>query len=199
MEIETIKKLAKEALEDSINHGYEDHRKPVSRICTKAICEVAEAVSAYRDNRMASIRGFIRSNQINDKQPEHPSYDDNFVTNYRTRVKDTVQDEMTDVVIYMLVLIASFDEKQYKIDSGTDIVRFPQSNDFIYSAGNLITIINFIPASPDPIASAIRVIAFIESWMHVVTGDDLEWMLRYKMRFNKLRPYRHGRKDDPTI
>ena len=196
MEAATIKRLSKEALEDSIAHGYRDHETAPDRICTKAMCEVAEAVSAFRDNKLAKVRGFIRSNQINDKQSDHPSHDDNFMTNYRARMKDSVQDELADVVIYLLILISKFDDQDIPDISKERYKIIP--DDFVMAAGQLMRYLT-ICTWPAEVFNAVRAIDYIERWMYHVTGDDLEWCVEQKMKFNKLRPYRHGRKDDPTL
>lgn len=199
MEAETIKKLAAEAVLDSIAHGYEDHRKERSRVCVKAICEVAEAVEAFRDNNFAKIRGFIRANKINDGQPDHPSHDDRFMVNYRTRMKDSVQDEMTDVVIYLFILLSTYGYDISKVTKKEMVYNSFIPDDFITAAGLVMSRILSITSSENPVREILIVINIIERWMYNETGDDLEWMIGYKMKFNKLRPYRHGRKEDPTI
>lgn len=194
MEASKIKQLSKEALKCSIDHGYRDHETPPFRICTKAICEVAEAVSAYRDGKMANLKGFSRSNKLNESL-DPQNHDRRFMSNYRARVKDSVQDELADVVIYLLILISKYDEEIPDI-SRERYQAIP--DDFVTAAGYLIKHIG-VCEWPGVVFNAVRCIDYIERWMYNVTGDDLEYFVEHKMKFNKLRPYRHGRKDDPTI
>lgn len=195
MSPEKIRQLSKEALQCSIEHGYRDHETPLFRICTKAICEVAEAVSAYRDGKLAKTRGFIRSNRINESMdPKH--YDDRFRENYLARVKDSVQDELADVVIYLLILISKYDDEIPDI-SRDRYQAIP--DDFVMAAGYLISHLQTCETIGVSVFNAVRCIDYIERWMYNVTGDDLEYFVEQKMKFNKLRPYRHGRNNDPTL
>lgn len=195
MSPEKIKQLSKEALKCSIDHGYRDHETPPFRICTKAICEVAEAVSAYRDGKFAKVQGFSRSNKINESL-DPQNHDRRFMENYRARVKDSVQDELADVVIYLLILISKYDEEIPDI-SRERYQAIP--DDFVMAAGHLIVHLRCCEYHPLEVFNAVRCIDYIERWMYTVTGDDLEYFVEHKMKFNRFRPFRHGRKDDPTI
>lgn len=203
MKAEMIKLLSEEAANDSIAHGYIDNRKPLRRLLTKAVCELAEAVSAYRDGKIAGKAVYKRKKTsimkiaINCENDEKIR-DSMLYSNYIDRIKDTVQDELADVMIYLMIALYFFNKpKRLKL-------MYPyikkHTDDFVESAG---IIIPFIYKSDDEMMRFeeyfLAIYEWMKDWLDDLTGEDLDFYIHEKMMFNKLRPYRHGRKDDPTL
>lgn len=184
-----IIELAKEIAKDSEAHGYEDRNHYVFRTLTKASCEIAEAVEAYRDRRNAGLLPYIAEKEAIKDEHSFPTYGERLMKLYDKYVKNSVQDEMADAAIYMMLAIAITPEIDYLEEDYGMIYLY---DDFVSNAG---IIQKHMLNKDDPHA----IICAIERWCNDLYGQELETFIRLKMEYNHYRPYRHGRINDPTV
>lgn len=195
-----LHELARLASKDSKDHGYEDHLKPVYRTLYKAAVEVAEAVNAYRDNKFVGALTYNDSKKIISKNLSADTRNAIFKKTYEDLAKDTVQDELADVAIYLLVaagnLEADFSEMErvprHALSYGM------KNEDFVCLAGYLMSELTD-PRHEDIQYTIFSLLNYLDVWFEEVLNQSLEYWICEKMEYNKLRPYRHGRKDDPTL
>lgn len=202
---ETLNKLAKAAAADSQAHGYEDHLKPVTRTLHKAAFEVAEAVNAYRDSRYCTksiyedAKSLTASLTIPDNTRLKMQMND-----YETYAKDTVQDEIADAAIYVLVaagnINADFTVPERMTEHEIQRLIGYCDGDFITTAANIVHSLTCIKRYDNDFWRVLlSYIDYLTLWLEQLTGEDLEYYIREKMLYNKRRPYRHGRDNDPTL
>lgn len=202
---ETLNALARQAAADSQAHGYEDHLKPVTRTLHKAAFEVAEAVNAYRDSRYCTKSIYEDAKALTASLIESEwAIGINKKVDYEKFVKDTVQDELADAAIYILVaagnINADFTVPNRTTEYAIRRLIGDRNGDFITVAANIIyTLTDVNRYDNDLWSSLLSYIDYLTLWLEQLTGEDLEYYIREKMAYNQQRPYRHGRDNDPTL
>lgn len=157
-------------------HGWHDKELSDETYLMLIITEIAEAVQADRDNRHADIEAFKK-------------YEDriDFKENFERQVKNTVEDELADVVIRSLDLAGLRDIKLSTPMKVRGNILFPFA-EYAFNTCHVLTY-NNVPLA-DKIENVIdRILFYCES-----KGIDLWWYVEQKMRYNELRPYKHGGK-----
>ena len=182
-----LNKLRDEAFEIAKAHGWHDEELQDETYLMLIITEIAEAVQADRKNRHA----FLDSGML--KMREFP--DDTFVTNFDWLIKGTVEEELSDIIIRCLDL-AGVRGKDIYIDE--------------YMAKYVLDFIKREPSFPEVAYEMCRFAAFTDeslglserigciislSELYCKQKDiDIEWFIKQKMKYNKLRSFKHGNK-----
>lgn len=156
------------------------------------LTEIAEAVNADRKDKHADVAGF----------KEYQTYYGSFLPSEETRtirfredfeayIKNTVEDELADIVIRCFDLAGlrgiDLSETAAFID---DIESMKENKDFIdfcYMLSGIAT----CDSGTD--VKTISIIGSVLSYCKF-NGIGIEWFIEQKMKYNKLRPYRHGGK-----
>lgn len=193
--------LAAKAAKDSISKGY---NPDLGLYFWLTICaaEVGEAIDAYRCGRMTNMPDFSRAEEaIKTICKSKAAYTTLLATIYRDKVKDSVDDELADVAIYILsiaghnnvdFLLASRFNKSYYESALKD-------KGFVHNCGDLMSAIidaRHKDKDDDLSTSFIGIIDYVEELMSKTTGGSLLFWIKRKMEYNKTRPYLHGRKND---
>ena len=188
-----LNNLRDEAYSIAKANGWHDEELPDETYLMLIITEIAEAVQADRKDKHADV----------DKFKEYQTYYGTFLPSEEIRtirfredfeayIKNSVEDELSDVVIRCLDLAGlrniEFDYALKLMESGMKKVNkaFPV---FMYeccadiSNGSLATLarrLNVIVAA---------IICYCKQ-----QDIDIEFFIEQKMKYNKLRPFRHGNK-----
>ena len=178
-----FEKLKQEAFAVAKAHGWHDEEQPDETYLMLIITEIAEAVQADRKGRHAAVIPFNEDVETFDEGD-----DDGWKRDFEFHIKNSVEDELSDVVIRCLDLAAlrgvSLDRvpsyvTSYCIDKSIAKRDFPT---FAY-------FLTFKAVNGDVTDVLARVIAYCK-----LKGIDIDFFVEQKMRFNKLRDYKHGNK-----
>lgn len=166
----------REVFEIAKRHGWHETEISDESYIALAIVEIAEAVNADKVDRYCHALIDI------DRLP-----DDEFKTYYEENVKDTVETEIADAVIYLLdyAFVRWGDNLNWQHYESVPPYR---NNTFLKNAYILIrqTLGTLFP-------SVAESVFFCYKWAKQL-GFDLDAHIKCKMRYNDLRPYRHGGK-----
>lgn len=186
---ESLLKYGKMAAEDAEKHGF-NNGEDLFSLLTRAASECAEIIKAKEEGRIGNLTGFHMALGYLDGNVKLSLkvYNAAFVQQYNDKCKDSVQDEMADVVIFLMQAIYLFDIDTKERHHAVNLI----GEDFVNSAGTIMQ--NILEASEYP-EELLNVISNIEEWMKRETGDDLRWWIENKIRYNRLRPYKHGLKN----
>lgn len=188
-----LQKLSQEAFETAKAHGWHDEEQPDETYLMLIITEIAEAVQADRKDKHADV----------DKFKEYKTYYGTFLPSEEIRtirfredfeayIKNSVEDELSDVVIRCLDLAGlrniEFDYALKLMESGMKKVNktFPV---FMYECCADIS-----NASLATLARRLNVIVAAIICYCKQQDIDIEFFIEQKMRYNKLRNYKHGNK-----
>lgn len=182
-----LKEKAKEIYENNKAKGFWDKERNFGEICALIISELYEALEAHRENNISNI---------NAKE----AYDGNEVNkeNFEKYVKNTLQDELVDVIIRCL-------DALYGFGSDFSFIEDPDEPSFIgENFAEHILILNHYP-----IYSHENFINGFSGWQQdlydlISSIDDLfekesfpidlNWHLDAKIAYNKTRQHKHGKK-----
>ena len=175
-----LNKLAQQIYEANKAKGFHEVKHSEEHMMCLVISELMEAVEADRKNRKADLKTFEElMSGVKDKH-----YDIMYTKCFKEFIKDTVEDELADAVIRLLdtagalgvdanlfntnlsVFGNSFTEKIYDIVSG--IVMNKANISIPYGIGRI-----------EKLCSSLN----IDLWQHV----------ELKLKYNSLRPYKHGK------
>lgn len=183
-----LNSLRDKAYKIACEHGFHDKEYSDKHWLMLVITELSEAVEAdkkdsYFDSENNDVDAFYRAVQRK-----------GFSTAFETYVKDTVSDEIADVVIRCLDFcgMKKFDlsETQEMIEDDkpdpcpdeTDIMT-----EIVYNITSLL--FNHSRESELRVQDVIIQIFGLSEHLHI----DLEWHIEQKMKYNSLRPYKHGK------
>ena len=142
------------------------------------ITEIAEAVQADRDNRHADVEAFKKYKDRID-----------FKENFERQIKNTVEEELADVVIRCLDLAElrgiDFHYAEKLLSEGVREFEgtFPE---LMFFACEEITCHGY-----DITEKLNALVAGIIAYCNQ-KSIDLDFFIRTKMNYNRLRPYKHG-------
>lgn len=185
-----LNKLAKEAYETAREHGWNDEEHSNEHGLMLILTEIAEAVNADRKNQYADVAKF-KEWQGNSIPYSEETRTRRFNEDFEAFIKNTVEDELADVVIRCLDLAGlrgidlthALDCMDELSTAAFDECTFTETAYCMCSqvvTGNTVT-------------AVLSTIDFVFHYCKA-KGIDIEWFIAQKMKYNKLRPYRHGDK-----
>lgn len=179
-----LQKLSQEAFETAKAHGWHDEELPDETYLMLIITEIAEAVQADRKGKHAYKDKFLASLKPDDDG-------EMFSMLFEQYIKNSVEDELADIVIRCLDLAGLIGCDLLKVktllDRGMNKVKetFPE---FMYRICQSLT------DERETLHSRLDYcIACIIGYCKQ-KDIDIEWFIEQKMKYNKLRPFRHGNK-----
>lgn len=176
-----LEKLKNEAFETAKAHGWHDEELPDEIYLMLIITEIAEAVQADRTGDHADRRSF----DIQTLQGE------DFNSAFEVHIKNSIEDEISDIVIRCLDLagLHDYDLSRAKAVSGRNLLTikddFPK---FAYRMCQLLT--NEDDSLNERLNYCIVSIIAYCNQKYI----DIKWFVTQKMKYNKLRSFRHGNK-----
>ena len=102
---EKTKEFIDRAYETACKHGFHDEKRSVMHFLMLVVTEVSEAVEADRKNRHADLSRFKREYE---KYPNLVDEKTRFVTSFEKYVKDSLEDELSDVCIRLYDFCGAF-------------------------------------------------------------------------------------------
>ena len=168
-------KLAEEAHENAVKHGFWETKVSNEHCLMLVITEIAEMVEAHRVSRKASTAAY---NEMLNKQ-----------IGFEKFIKNTMEDEMADIVIGLADLAGelgvNFDKmlpcRYYRAYSKFSFTE----NAFALSKG----------LCRDGIGIEKRIqfgLEYVTKWAKSI-NVDLDWHIGEKMKYNATRPPKHGK------
>lgn len=204
-----LNRLKDEAHKIAVEHGWHDKKYSDEHYLCLVISELMEAVNADRKNKHADRKSFEHAidNALREEHLSGNDYDVHFSTSFKVYIKDTVEDELADVVIRLLdfaglkgvelldmnaIMGIMDDVEAAYIERAISSVKGVPLTEYCYWVCRSITNID---KSEDYWAegSVSAWIASIEAWCNS-HNIDLMWHVEQKMKYNALRSYKHGGK-----
>ena len=160
-------------------HGFHEKDISIATYFMLIITEASEAVEADRKNRYALINGLLKK--------------DYSIEDFEVSIKDTVEDELADIIIRLLDFAGAFRVDIYpnNIDIDTIIKELREKNtpfsDLMYSFISEIICDRSVHDMSFKISLSIEYILAICK----VKNIDIMWHVAQKMKYNETRPYKH--------
>ena len=178
--------LKEKAFKTAKNHGWHEESQPDEMLLMLIITEVAEAVNADRKGKHADKEKFLSS-------LKHDDDGEMFSTIFDQYIKGTFEEELADILIRCLDLgalrLCSFDGVNETVEKMAQITETTPSFPVLaYSICQDITCQSY--DSEDKLQSvAIQILLYCR-----LRNIDIVSFVELKMRYNELRPYKHGGK-----
>lgn len=170
------------AHENAVNHGFWEKRLSNEHFLMLIVTEISEMVEADRKNEHAGAGiGMLMRKDLDNGET--------FKNVFEARVKNTVEDELADVAIRFFDLAGALNLDFDKMNP----CRYYRSFSKFSFTENALCLVKGI--SRDDICIERRImfaLNYVEVWAQVL-NIDLEWHIEQKMRYNALRPYKHGK------
>ena len=185
------KEYTKRAYDIATKHGFHDKVLPIGHFLMLAITEISEIVDADRKSKRAMIREFKRQAQqpqLINRKTKHWQYC------FEIWVKDSFEDEMADVCIRLFDIAGCFhydiSPKGVEDYGNMYFATFPNKSvtQITYDLCHLLT-----DEEDSPEVRARLVLDIVKSWAQLM-DIDLVWHIEQKMKYNELRPQKHGKK-----
>ena len=167
--------LAKQAHDNALKHGWWEKHLSNEHCLMLVITEVAEAVEADRERRKADIQAF---NRMANKQIAFERY-----------IKNTKEDELADIAIRLFDLAGALGLDFGKMNP----CRYHRAFDHFTFTDNAFALCKGL--GRDIIAVEKRILFGLDhvyGWAEAL-NVDLPFFIREKMRYNVMRPYKHGK------
>lgn len=181
-----INELRNEAYSIAKANGWHEQEHSDSHWLMLIITEIAEAVQADRDNRHADVAKF-KEWQGNSLPLSEETRIRRFKEDFEAYIRNSVEDELSDVVIRCLDLAGLRKVELPPIRVGHSNIRM----DFTAFCFNTVHVVAMtkVPLGERLENIIERMFVYCE-----FKNIDIEWFIRQKMNYNKLRPYKHGGK-----
>lgn len=184
--------LAQQAYATAKAHGWHDEKLPDETYLMLIITEIAEAVQADRKGRYADVYTF---NALLESDGDD---DDTWKYDFETYIKNTVEDELADVVIRIL----DFAElRGFGFDSVNARVRrtYEKYRGNGWDVGYTLpmfcyTLVSNIYDWRKPLEYNLSLLLERLLVYCKLNSIDIDFFVEQKMRYNKLRDYKYGNK-----
>lgn len=189
-----LNELRNQAYRNAVVHGWHKENLSDEHFLCLVISELMEAVEADRKNRHASVKFFNHSIDYALRElhlTEH-NLSNYFFNSYKENIKGSVEEELADACIRLLDLaglrcidLSSFQQVEYPFRVNETFTEF--------CFGICKQITSFTPGRIGMGVNIHVVLMDIFSYC-MALGIDILWFIEQKMKYNELRPYKHGNK-----
>lgn len=187
-----LNKLAKEAYETAREHGWHDEEHSDEHWLMLILTEIAEAVNADRKDKHADVTLFKEyQTYYGSFLPSEETQTIRFREDFEAYIKDTVEDELSDIIIRCL---------DFAETKGIDLTHALDNIDKLsmtafdeWEFTGMAYNMGFQVVAGNTVTAVLSTIDFVFHYCKA-KGIDIEWFIVQKMKYNKLRPYRHGDK-----
>lgn len=176
--------LIQRAHDTAAAHGFHDEKKSLPHWLMLIITEISEFVEADRKGRHANIKAF---------KEDLVDIECIFQTHFEFWIKDTVEDELADICIRIFDLAGEYSNIRLDIDNTkVDFVESETTTEHAFLMVNFLTSWrNYETRLLNRSLSRLLKYTFI---LADTKGIDLKFHIEQKMRYNELRPSKHGKK-----
>lgn len=179
-----LNKLRDKAYQCAVAHGWHEENLSDEHFLCLVISELMEAVEADRKGMHANRANF----EYCMKQRKRD--DGEFMYAFKQDIKDSVEDELADACIRMLDLAGL---RGYDLDSfdyeGSDTEDYSDMT-FTESMFRICSYVTDNFYRDEPFILLNEIFAFCRD-----RNIDIFWHIKQKMKYNELRPYKHGDKN----
>ena len=184
---ERLAKLQQRIWEIATVHGWHEQPIPTAQYCGLIMTEMAEAIEADRNGRRADIESF------NERMSSLDGSDECFKEMYKRYIKGSIEEEFADMIIRILDMTWELHgERMNWVGYDTYGENYDNSKKFVETFWIFVKeVLNWGRMN---ITDSI---AYIYSWAEHGCGispETLDMHIRWKMKYNELRPYKHGGK-----
>ena len=187
-----LNKLAQQIYEANKAKGFHEVKHSSEHMLCLVISELMEAVEADRKNRKADLKTFEEfMGGVKDKH-----YDIMYAKCFKEFIKDAVEDELADAVIRLLDTAGALEMRLEKIDKDNNFDYLATKDGFKKHSftENVFHIVDrYFRSSENVNYRLSRMIFHIEILCEVL-NIDLWKHVELKLKYNSLRPYKHGKK-----
>lgn len=179
-----FQEYCRKAHEIATKHGFHEEKKSDAHWLCLIVCEIAEAVEAERKNRHADSQKFLA---VTTEDKEYKVTDAIVKMAYEDYIKGSVEEEFADICIR----IFDFAYEKYGETIKLSWIEYSNSEQttFTERAFALAWWVTRYTIKQDDLSFTIR---FMYAWAKSL-DIDLDWHIEAKMRYNSLRPYKHGK------
>lgn len=178
-----LNELRDKAYQCAVSHGWHEKDLSDEHFLCLVISELMEAVEADRKGKHANRVNF----EYCMKQRKRD--DGEFMYAFKQDIKDSVEDELADACIRMLDLAGL---RGYDLDSfdyeGSDTEDYSDMT-FTESMFRICVYVTDNFYRDEPFILLNEIFAFCRD-----RNIDIFWHIKQKMKYNELRPYKHGDK-----
>ena len=179
--------LCVRAYENAVKHGFQEEKYPDYQYMMLIVTEIAEAVNADRKGKYANRTMFEKNFDTPQTNPES-----HWIFCYEVFIKDTVEDEFADAAIrifdYVGVKESHIDDSIFREEAYLELSEDLKGHSFTEI---MFCIILSFGRKETANVNSILYYLFAISY-HL--GIDLLWHIEQKMKYNEMRPYKHGKK-----
>lgn len=184
-EVINVKEYSESAFQIAVDHGFWEDERSLALAMGLVKSEIGEAIGAAQKNRYVS--DFEKNSKVVE---DYDAASDlgGFISAWFNLFKGCVEEELADVVIRLLDTIKGFDadvERKRPAVPAWDYESFKKLNPnphFCEVANQAFLITN--PST---------LLFFVLDWATDL-GINIKWFVDHKMKYNKTRPYKHGKK-----
>lgn len=178
-----LNKLRDRAYQCAVAHGWHEENLSDEHFLCLVISELMEAVEADRKGMHANRANF----EYYMKQRKRD--DGEFMYAFKYEIKDSVEDELSDACIRLLDLAGL---RGYDLDSfdyeGSDTEDYSDMS-FTEAMFRICVYVTDNFYRDEPFILLNEIFAFCRD-----RNIDIFWHIKQKMKYNELRPYKHGDK-----
>lgn len=178
-----LNKLRDKAYQCAVGHGWHEENLSDEHFLCLVISELMEAVEADRKRRHANQANF----EYYMKQRKRD--DGEFMYAFKHVIKDSVEDELSDACIRLLDLAGL---RGYDLDSFDYEVSDTEDYSDMSFTEAMFRICVYVTDNfyrDEPFILLNEIFAFCRD-----RNIDIFWHIKQKMKYNELRPYKHGDK-----
>lgn len=192
MENINLNELRDRAYKTACEHGFHDKELSNEHFFCLIISRLGKAVEADRKGKRADRESFKSS-----YENEEPHDDANFKYCFEKYIKDTLPDELSEVVIRLLNLAGL---RGISLESASNDINSEYIDDIacMYSQLSFTEAIYSIFTKPivdyQCLSTIVNEMIFLIFALAKHLDIDLLWHIEQKMRYNELRPMFHGKK-----
>ena len=191
--MKNLNELSRAAHENAVKHGWWEDVKSNEHYLMLALTEIAEMVEADRKGNSAIINHIRKQGNLAAAKKirliDHVDNAPDFNAAFVEMVKNTIEDEMADVVIRLLDLAGHLGMDFDKMSE----MRYHRAFDRFSFTENAFALTKGLCRDNINLFKRIQFgIHFVSGWARC-QGVNLEWHVRAKMRYNATRPFKHNK------
>ena len=170
----------------AVEHGWHEQKHEPEHWLMLIITEICELIAADRQNKHANRQLFEHRLEVDSADP-----DDRFKEWFKTYIKESWEDELADVCIRTFDFIGETGIKVERFERlHTDLSPEFDRQHLLKQCFDLIDVITGCETMPI-VCNTIFAVAERLAEIHDI---DLDWHIIQKMRYNRLRDWKHGNK-----
>lgn len=189
-----LNKLRDNAYKNAVNHGWHSEELSNEHFLWLVITELSEATEADRKGKRADVDKFNRGIELRMKEIDihGDSINYDFIDLFELCIKDSVEDEMADACIRLLDLAGlrdiDLDDYEYSESDTYSDVNFTESMFYISE--------KIVDEWYDDLTLQFKIPDVLNEIFSFCKSREIDIMfhIEQKMKFNSLRPYKHGDK-----